>query len=508
MREPLERLHAVVTAHSGEAASRLDLLVHALAQVPHLTVEIAVSECRHDGLDLLARAYDVRDRLTLLRSTERDNAATLRPRALSVSLVQGDGSKLRLCIGEQDQGGDSDTLTTMAEFVEALWSIQGAARLPQFRASDGTLAGHRVAVITHIPARYRLPLLAGVRIRCEAAGCSFRVFFTQNAPAARPWMAAPVEAFDHVFLRNVPIPIGERHRSLPQNLESELRRFGPTIIVAGGFSPLVAGRALAYATRARVPFGVLSGEIGSTPTAQSRPRRLARQMLMGRTSFGIAYGSLSREYLRGLAPDVPAVYLRNTSVADVLPDKPSITEGPMELLTVSHLVPRKRVDLVISAVRSRPKLECRLTIVGDGPLRRELSEQARGDARIRFAGALSGGDLAAAFQRADAFVFPSAQDVFGLVLVEAMAAGLPSVVSRVPGAVADLCVDAKNSLVVDSHDVQQWLHAIERLVQERTSAQTLGTAARRTVAQRWTINHSVNAFVSGLRLGAAASARL
>jgi glycosyltransferase involved in cell wall biosynthesis len=69
-------------------------------------------------------------------------------------------------------------------------------------------------------------------------------------------------------------------------------------------------------------------------------------------------------------------------------------------------------------------------VVGDGPARDRL---ARAYPEARFLGALHGEELAAHFRAADAFVFPSRTDTFGLVLLEALASGLPVAAFPVPG---------------------------------------------------------------------------
>lgn len=69
-------------------------------------------------------------------------------------------------------------------------------------------------------------------------------------------------------------------------------------------------------------------------------------------------------------------------------------------------------------------------VVGDGPQRADL---ARAYPQVHFAGALFGQDLARAFAAADCFVFPSRTDTFGLVVLEALASGLPVAAYPVPG---------------------------------------------------------------------------
>jgi glycosyltransferase involved in cell wall biosynthesis len=69
-------------------------------------------------------------------------------------------------------------------------------------------------------------------------------------------------------------------------------------------------------------------------------------------------------------------------------------------------------------------------VVGDGPL---LPRLRRGYPRVRFGGAKAGEELARHFAGADVFVFPSRTDTFGLVLLEALACGVPVAAFPVPG---------------------------------------------------------------------------
>lgn len=69
-------------------------------------------------------------------------------------------------------------------------------------------------------------------------------------------------------------------------------------------------------------------------------------------------------------------------------------------------------------------------VVGDGP---QLDEMRRKHPQVRFAGARHGEDLACHYAGADVFVFPSRTDTFGLVLLEALASGLPVAAYAVPG---------------------------------------------------------------------------
>ncbi|MEA2664726.1 MAG: 1,2-diacylglycerol 3-alpha-glucosyltransferase [Candidatus Eremiobacteraeota bacterium] len=100
-------------------------------------------------------------------------------------------------------------------------------------------------------------------------------------------------------------------------------------------------------------------------------------------------------------------------------------------LVVSRLGVEKNVELALDALARLPEL--RLAIVGEGPHRQALEERAQrlGVAgRVRFTGALARERLPDVYASVDAFVFPSTTDTQGLVLAEALAAGLPVVAAQ------------------------------------------------------------------------------
>ena len=101
------------------------------------------------------------------------------------------------------------------------------------------------------------------------------------------------------------------------------------------------------------------------------------------------------------------------------------------VLCVAHLYPRKRVDDLIDAWRivheRRP--DARLDIVGDGPEVRELVHRSDDLDSCYLHGHVDHPTILEFYARADSFCLPSAQETFGYAAVEAMASGLPVVVS-------------------------------------------------------------------------------
>lgn len=108
--------------------------------------------------------------------------------------------------------------------------------------------------------------------------------------------------------------------------------------------------------------------------------------------------------------------------------------GPV-LLYVGRVAPEKNLDAFLSARTRGTKV-----IIGDGPalgkLRRKFPETL-------FLGALSGEALASAYRSADCFVFPSVTDTFGVVVIEALACGVPVAAFPVTGPMDILGLDGR-----------------------------------------------------------------
>lgn len=113
--------------------------------------------------------------------------------------------------------------------------------------------------------------------------------------------------------------------------------------------------------------------------------------------------------------------------------RPVPMEGPFRLLFVGRLAAQKNVPLLISALQE-VKTDTELVIAGDGDLRPELAALADGSAaKIRFVGTQRRSELLDWYAWADAFVMTSEREGMPLVLLEAMASGLPIIAADAPG---------------------------------------------------------------------------
>ena len=148
---------------------------------------------------------------------------------------------------------------------------------------------------------------------------------------------------------------------------------------------------------------------------------------------------------------------------------------------VGRLAPQKDVGTLLEAF-ARLAAGTRLLLVGDGPDRAALQRRALAfGSRVQFAGFVPHAAVPAVLQHVDLFVLPSLYEDLSSALIEAMAAGLPVVATRV-GGTADLVHDGVNGLLVPPRDPAALAAAISRILTDPAAAAQLSAAARRTAA--------------------------
>jgi glycosyltransferase involved in cell wall biosynthesis len=166
-------------------------------------------------------------------------------------------------------------------------------------------------------------------------------------------------------------------------------------------------------------------------------------------------------------------------------------EGPPTLVTVAHLIARKRHADVLRALavlgERHPTLRYR--IIGDGPERVALEGLASrlGIAeRVEFRGQLAPGEAIAQAQRCTLFVMPSTEEAFGVAYIEAMAAGVPAIGCRGEPGPEEIAAAGDGFLLVPPGDIERLSQRIDELLSDPHRLREAGQRARASVATHFT----------------------
>ncbi len=195
------------------------------------------------------------------------------------------------------------------------------------------------------------------------------------------------------------------------------------------------------------------------------------RMLLRQSQGIFAISRLAENFYAGLAGSRQRVLPFGYFKHHVFRARPNGQSAGFELVFVGQLIERKAVDLLIDAFAdmANDAPDARLTLIGTGPDRahlEQLAEKRFVSDRVSFAGSVSSAEIDDRIRKADVLVLPSHFDGWGLVINEALAGGVPVIVTSSCGA-ADLIRDRRDGYVVPPGDRQKLANALRTVCSER-----------------------------------------
>lgn len=199
----------------------------------------------------------------------------------------------------------------------------------------------------------------------------------------------------------------------------------------------------------------------------------------------------------GLEPIVPADRLR------ILPPfidadpfyeetpRPRAQGGPVRLFCVAMMRSGDKLRsyrLLADALASLLDLDWTLTVAGDGPMRGDV-EAMFPEGRVTWLGRLEPEELPAQYHAADLFVWPAIREAFGLVFLEAQAAGLPLVAGST-GGVPDIMLPGETGWLVPVEDTDAFAAALREAIGQAARLPAMGRAAAAHVRARHDIGQA------------------
>lgn len=267
-------------------------------------------------------------------------------------------------------------------------------------------------------------------------------------------------------------------------------RRGAMIIVQGYSNPtnflLILGLALLHK---KSPWAFW-GERIKNDTSKFGIRRLIKKIVIFALSksmrvYAVGKAGVDRFVEQGVPLDLlkSLPYTKDFSVY-----MPSVkTYDNHRLVVTSRLVASKNIDLLLKVfIHLSPDYpDWRLDIIGDGPLRTQLEEivPIHFKNRISFHGYGNTNLQLKVYENSDIFVLPSAHDGWGMVVPEAMAAGLPVVTTYGVISGRDLIKNGENGFLVPVGDFEALKTILTKVMQCKVNLEKMGNNALRTVSK-------------------------
>ncbi|MDB5035980.1 MAG: glycosyl transferase group 1 [Chlorobi bacterium] len=368
-----------------------------------------------------------------------------------------------------------------------------------------------VLYITNLPTPYRLPLYRELGQRLALEGVLLEIFFLGYSRSDRAWNIGE-EDFAGLKYSIAKHP----SQILIRDAAAAIARSRPAVVVLAWAMDLAALRLMLHCRLRGIPCIVVSGE--TLRSAANNPyaflRNIFRRPVFRFASAFITYGTGSTEYLlaSGVEPErvVTGINVVDTDYFSRCVDELRINGAAAEerarygesfschLLFVGYLLPEKGMMNVLAAFGGIERSDIALHVVGSGPEMDALRSRVERDGlagRVFFHGYRQIDQLPLYYALADILIFPSLEEVFGLVMVEGAAAGLPMIASANAGGTADVVNDGVNGIIIDPADIDSIAAAIARLADDPALRRAMGAASRRVAGGTLNLRESARRYM-------------
>jgi glycosyltransferase involved in cell wall biosynthesis len=336
------------------------------------------------------------------------------------------------------------------------------------RAPNGVT---RLALLTEIPAPYRIPLFNALDERVD-----LRVLFLRaRHPDRRYELHRDEIRFEWEVLRGCSFSVRAHWMVLNLRVGRSIR--DADVVVLGGWNQPAFWEALLWCHRRSVPT-IVWAESTSVDQRSGRHELFKRLLLPSVDAF-VVPGAAAREYLVTLGVPVDRITVAPNAV------DPGIfgnvertrTEGHCRLIAVGRLAPEKGFDVLLEATDGLP---VEVVIAGAGPEESRLRRLA--GPNVTFLGNIERDALRSLYGSADVAVVPSRSDPWGMVLNEAALAGLPLISTTAPGGAHELVEPGVNGFLVPPDDVPALRQAIVRVIEDEPFRRAAGERSRQIAA--------------------------
>ena len=352
----------------------------------------------------------------------------------------------------------------------------------------------RVVILTEIIAPYRIPVFNALAARAEVD--LHLIFLAETDPGLRQWQVYRDEIrFSYEVLNSYRLRVGPFNVLPTRGVSAALRACNPEVIVCGGYNYLALWRAQQWALRRGVRFLLWSESNAFDARRNFAWVEAAKRRFIQSCDGYVVPGTSAAEYLKSfgvaperifVAPNAVDVELFSKGAEQARRD-PGLHQRlglPQRyLLYVGRFVRAKGVLDLLAAYATLPesiRREVGLVLAGDGEEREGLVRSSRkiSPGKVLFPGFLQRDELSAFYGMAEALVFPTHSDPWGLVVNEAMACGLPVIVTDVAGCVAGMVRDGENGYVVGAAASESLSQAMGQLLSAPVLQQQMGHRSR------------------------------
>ena len=318
----------------------------------------------------------------------------------------------------------------------------------------------KVAIIFAAPSPYRINLFNYLLDNYSEKYEFTFLFATRPKDFGRQWTIDEDALRNTEFLKSkkLKISIGKynKNTNFPIKIFSTLNRINPDIIIGSEYSPSIV---LSYfwAKLNKKKYISWSDGILHTERNINIIQKILRKQICKNSDALISSSSETKKAQISYGAKEDKIFISYLTVdinKYLIPDH-YYKEQNNNFLFVGRLLKLKGVDLILKAL-STIEEDYKLFIIGDGEEKQNLEclcEELNIKNKVEFLGYLEGEKLVNYYRKCSTFIFPSLDDCFGLVLLEAICSKMALIGSKYSGATHDIIVEGENGIIIDPYNI-------------------------------------------------------
>ncbi len=325
------------------------------------------------------------------------------------------------------------------------------------------------------------------------------VFYCAEKEKNRRWKETPT-GFNYKVLPNFSVKLQGKDLFtyfINPTVFKELSSLKPDVVMLAGWDLFAYQVAFIYCKLKKIKIILWSGSTKYEPSwRRTLASSLVRLIISASDAF-VVYGQRAKEYLVELGANKNKIFVSyNTTDIDkyeelcrkyltnkLMLKKSLELTGKRIILYYGQLIERKGADVLIKAfARVKDKIaDLALLIIGSGVYKDELVDLSTNlnSSDVKFIDDPGDEQISRYYSVADIFVLPSREEVWGLVVNQAMVCGLPVIVSNVAGCSADLVKEGENGYVFRSGSVNDLTKKIFLILGNENKSREMGKVSHR-----------------------------
>lgn len=353
---------------------------------------------------------------------------------------------------------------------------------------------HRVVLVTNFPSYHQVDVFNQInRYIKKYPEILFQVFYLRKLTPGRQWKALPALKHDYYFVKEWRI---HNHFYLNPNFFNVLLRYSPTRCIITQYASIAMQLLMYYCNWKKIPWIFWSESPGVEHTElpiikDEKLRRLLRHIAIipirkgPEQIWGIGKRAVKQfTDLTNVSRVVNVPYFLNQTTLQNI--KRCSKNKPLKFLFAGKFIYRKGIDIFLKAIEILIKKgkEFEVMLVGDGPGKELIKPKLDHIAKyVKHEGFKEISEMPEIFTACDVLVCPSRYDGWGMIVAEAMAAGMPVISTMQTGAAIDMVQNGVNGILLSEPRVDLLVEAMEIFIKKPELIIKMGLNARKMASR-------------------------